>query len=204
MKVILAVKSVCPSQHSTWTGSHPLGQGTNFLVGVFASALVSWADHSMPLLTGVRSQWFPWKESPTPHPDWPHDLYLNPASTDESLKHCVLAMPYSLKHLLAKEPWKSHSQKVWIVLIAEIAGGCSSQRCLLHIIWDPLVLAVVFRKSAVCSSNQPVFLLSSSVSSRSVSVGVLMAHCIKLIQHQSWILVKIMYLHSVIYYQMHL
>uniref|UniRef100_A0AAR2IUI1 DUF3730 domain-containing protein n=1 Tax=Pygocentrus nattereri TaxID=42514 RepID=A0AAR2IUI1_PYGNA len=95
--------------------------GTDFLLDVFASALVSWADHSMPLLIGVRAQWFPWKQSTFQYPDLPHGLYVNTVSTDESLKQCVLAMPYSLKHLLAKEPWKSQSQKFidWLFSITE-------------------------------------------------------------------------------------
>uniref|UniRef100_A0AAR2JEK1 DUF3730 domain-containing protein n=1 Tax=Pygocentrus nattereri TaxID=42514 RepID=A0AAR2JEK1_PYGNA len=96
-------------------------KGTDFLLDVFASALVSWADHSMPLLIGVRAQWFPWKQSTFQYPDLPHGLYVNTVSTDESLKQCVLAMPYSLKHLLAKEPWKSQSQKFidWLFSITE-------------------------------------------------------------------------------------
>lgn len=66
----------------------------------------------MPVLIGIRGQWFPWQKS-SKHPDLPHDLYVNAASTEESVQQCVLAMPYSLKHLLAKEPWKAQSQKVW-------------------------------------------------------------------------------------------
>ncbi|KAI4896365.1 hypothetical protein NFI96_023028, partial [Prochilodus magdalenae] len=104
-------------------------EGTDFLLDVFTSALVSWADHSMPLLIGVRAQWFPWKQAPFQYPDLPHSLYVNTVSTDESLKQCVLAMPYSLKHLLAKEPWKSQSQKFidWLFSIAEAPGDALSQ-----------------------------------------------------------------------------
>ncbi|XP_066536485.1 focadhesin isoform X2 [Hoplias malabaricus] len=96
-------------------------EGTDFLLDVFASALVSWADHSMPLLIGVRAQWFPWKQSPTHYPGLPHGLFVNTVSIDESLKQCVLAMPHTLKHLLDKEPWKSQSQKFidWLFSIAE-------------------------------------------------------------------------------------
>lgn len=86
-------------------------QGTRFLLGVFAAALVSWADHTMPLLIGIRAQWFPWQTS-APKLDLAHDLYANTSSTEESVRQCLLAMPYSLKHLLVKEPWKSQSQKV--------------------------------------------------------------------------------------------
>uniref|UniRef100_A0A3B3ZXC9 Uncharacterized protein n=1 Tax=Periophthalmus magnuspinnatus TaxID=409849 RepID=A0A3B3ZXC9_9GOBI len=33
---------------------------TDFLLQVFSAAVVSWGDHSMPLLLGIRAQWFPW------------------------------------------------------------------------------------------------------------------------------------------------
>ncbi|XP_072543953.1 focadhesin [Salminus brasiliensis] len=104
-------------------------EGTGFLLDVFAAALVSWADHSMPLLIGVRAQWFPWKQSPLEYPDLPHGLYVNTVSTDESVKQCVLAMPYTLKHLLAKEPWKSQSQKFidWLFSITEAPKDTLSQ-----------------------------------------------------------------------------
>ncbi len=87
-------------------------QGTDFLLGLFAAAVVSWADHCAPLLVGIRAQWFPWQQS-----SWTtelsHDLYVNPDATELSLASCLLAIPYSLKQLLANEPWKSQSQKVW-------------------------------------------------------------------------------------------
>lgn len=70
----------------------------------------------MPLLIGIRAQWFPWQKS-SKHLDLPHDLYVNAAAPEESVKQCVLAMSYSLKQLLAKEPWKAQSQKVWSVEI---------------------------------------------------------------------------------------
>ncbi|MCJ8731688.1 hypothetical protein PDJAM_G00202240 [Pangasius djambal] len=103
-------------------------EGTSFLMDVFAAAVVSWADHSMPLLIGIRAQWFPWQKS-SKHLDLPHDLYVNPASTEESVKQCVLAMSYSLKHLLAKEPWKAQSQKFidWLFSLTEAPEESLSQ-----------------------------------------------------------------------------
>uniref|UniRef100_A0A4W4GES2 DUF3730 domain-containing protein n=1 Tax=Electrophorus electricus TaxID=8005 RepID=A0A4W4GES2_ELEEL len=86
-------------------------EGTEFLLGVFAAALASWADHSMPLLVGARAQWFPWRQSPMEHLDPPHGLYMTAAIAEESLKQCLLGMPHSLKQLLTKEPWKAQSQK---------------------------------------------------------------------------------------------
>ncbi|XP_060730282.1 focadhesin [Tachysurus vachellii] len=95
-------------------------EGTSLLMDVFAAAVVSWADHSMPLLIGIRAQWFPWQKS-SKHLDLPHDLYVNTTSTETSVKQCVLAMSYSLMHLLAKEPWKAQSQKFidWLFSLTE-------------------------------------------------------------------------------------
>ncbi|XP_067301442.1 focadhesin isoform X2 [Pseudorasbora parva] len=95
-------------------------QGTDFLLGVFAAAVASWADHCAPLLIGIRAQWFPWQES-AQTTDLPHALYVNPATTELAVTSCLTGIPYSLKQLLAKEPWKSQSQKFidWLFSITE-------------------------------------------------------------------------------------
>uniref|UniRef100_A0A672R7K7 Focadhesin n=1 Tax=Sinocyclocheilus grahami TaxID=75366 RepID=A0A672R7K7_SINGR len=90
-------------------------EGTDFLLGVFAAAVVSWADHCTPLLVGIRAQWFPWQQS-SRTTELSHDLYVNPDATELSLASCLLGIPYSIKQLLTKEPWKSQSQKVWHLL----------------------------------------------------------------------------------------
>uniref|UniRef100_A0A671ND01 Uncharacterized protein n=1 Tax=Sinocyclocheilus anshuiensis TaxID=1608454 RepID=A0A671ND01_9TELE len=94
--------------------------GTDFLLGVFAAAVVSWADHCTPLLVGIRAQWFPWQQS-SRTTELSHDLYVNPDATELSLASCLLGIPYSIKQLLAKEPWKSQSQKFidWLFSITE-------------------------------------------------------------------------------------
>uniref|UniRef100_A0A8B9KE04 Focadhesin n=1 Tax=Astyanax mexicanus TaxID=7994 RepID=A0A8B9KE04_ASTMX len=96
-------------------------EGTDFLLEVFAAAVVSWANHSTPVIVGVRAQWFPWRQFSAEYPDVPRGLYVNSVSTDESVKQCVLAVPYALKLLLDKEPWKSQSQKFidWLFSITE-------------------------------------------------------------------------------------
>uniref|UniRef100_A0A4W4GFD6 DUF3730 domain-containing protein n=1 Tax=Electrophorus electricus TaxID=8005 RepID=A0A4W4GFD6_ELEEL len=103
--------------------------GTEFLLGVFAAALASWADHSMPLLVGARAQWFPWRQSPMEHLDPPHGLYMTAAIAEESLKQCLLGMPHSLKQLLTKEPWKAQSQKFtdWLFSLVEAPKESLSQ-----------------------------------------------------------------------------
>ncbi|XP_042615559.1 focadhesin isoform X2 [Cyprinus carpio] len=95
-------------------------EGTDFLLGVFAAAVVSWADHCVPLLIGIRAQWFPWQQSSLTT-ELSHDLYVNPAITELSVTSCLLAIPCSMKKLLAKEPWKSQSQKFidWLFSITE-------------------------------------------------------------------------------------
>uniref|UniRef100_A0A8C1DHG3 Focadhesin n=1 Tax=Cyprinus carpio carpio TaxID=630221 RepID=A0A8C1DHG3_CYPCA len=90
-------------------------EGTDFLLGVFAAAVVSWADHCVPLLIGIRAQWFPWQQSSLTT-ELSHELYVNPAITELSVTSCLLAIPCSMKKLLAKEPWKSQSQKAWQLL----------------------------------------------------------------------------------------
>uniref|UniRef100_A0A672R7J8 Focadhesin n=1 Tax=Sinocyclocheilus grahami TaxID=75366 RepID=A0A672R7J8_SINGR len=95
-------------------------EGTDFLLGVFAAAVVSWADHCTPLLVGIRAQWFPWQQS-SRTTELSHDLYVNPDATELSLASCLLGIPYSIKQLLTKEPWKSQSQKFidWLFSITE-------------------------------------------------------------------------------------
>ncbi|KAF4111436.1 focadhesin [Onychostoma macrolepis] len=93
---------------------------TDFLLSVFAAAVVSWADHCAPLLVGIRAQWFPWQQS-SRTTELSHDLYVNPDATELSLASCLLGIPYSIKQLLAKEPWKSQSQKFidWLFSVTE-------------------------------------------------------------------------------------
>ncbi|XP_073669467.1 focadhesin [Paramisgurnus dabryanus] len=95
-------------------------EGTDFLLNVFAVAVASWADHCAPVLVGIRAQWFPWRQS-SQTLDLFHDLYVNPASTELSVASCQIAIPYSIKELLSKEPWKSQLQKFidWLFSITE-------------------------------------------------------------------------------------
>uniref|UniRef100_A0A6Q2XG47 DUF3730 domain-containing protein n=1 Tax=Esox lucius TaxID=8010 RepID=A0A6Q2XG47_ESOLU len=87
------------------------GDATDFLLQVFAAAVVSWADHTMPLLLGLRTQWFPWQQGAKP-PGLPHALYGDAALAEQSVSLCLLGLPYSLRQLLAKEPWREQSLKV--------------------------------------------------------------------------------------------
>uniref|UniRef100_A0A8K9UM34 DUF3730 domain-containing protein n=1 Tax=Oncorhynchus mykiss TaxID=8022 RepID=A0A8K9UM34_ONCMY len=84
---------------------------TDFLLQVFAAAVISWGDHTMPLLLGVRTQWFPWQQGSEP-PGLPHALYGDAVLAEQSVSLCLLGLPHSLRQLLAKEPWREQSQKV--------------------------------------------------------------------------------------------
>lgn len=89
---------------------HPV-QATDFLLQVFAAAVISWGDHTMPLLLGIRTQWFPWQQGSEP-PGLPHALYGDAVLAEQSVSLCLLGLPHSLRQLLAKEPWREQSQKV--------------------------------------------------------------------------------------------
>uniref|UniRef100_A0A673VZE3 Focadhesin n=1 Tax=Salmo trutta TaxID=8032 RepID=A0A673VZE3_SALTR len=86
----------------------------DFLLQVFAAAVISWGDHTMPLLLGVRTQWFPWQQGSEP-PGLPHALYGDSVLAEQSVSLCLLGLPHSLRQLLAKEPWREQSQKVVLV-----------------------------------------------------------------------------------------
>uniref|UniRef100_A0A3P9C1V1 Focadhesin n=1 Tax=Maylandia zebra TaxID=106582 RepID=A0A3P9C1V1_9CICH len=93
---------------------------TDFLFQLFAAAVVSWGDHIMPLLFGIRVQWFPWQPAPKPQA-LTHGLYGEESSVDGALSQCLLAMSHSLPRLLDKEPWSSQTPKFidWLLSIME-------------------------------------------------------------------------------------
>lgn len=85
-----------------------LRQATDFLLQVFAAAVVSWADHHMALLLGVRARWFPWQ-----HDDGACGLQPSEGG-EQSFTLCLQALPLCLPLLLARQPWSSSSHKVWL------------------------------------------------------------------------------------------
>lgn len=91
-------------------------QATDFLFQLFAAAVVSWSDHIMPLLFGIRVQWFPWQPDPKPQA-LTHGLYGEESSVDGALSQCLLAMSHSLPRLLDKEPWSSQTPKVSVCAV---------------------------------------------------------------------------------------
>ncbi|XP_053199817.1 focadhesin [Scomber japonicus] len=93
---------------------------TDFLFHVFAAAVVSWGDHFMPLLLGIRAQWFPWQPDSKP-PALQHSLYGEESIADDAQSPCMLGMSYSLALLLDKEPWSCQAHKFidWLLSITE-------------------------------------------------------------------------------------
>ncbi|XP_075896591.1 focadhesin isoform X2 [Nelusetta ayraudi] len=91
-------------------------QATDFLLQVFAAAVVSWADHQVPLLLGVRAQWFPGQLQATPTAGDGEE-----SSGEDGLALCLLALPHCLHLLLATEPWNTHTHKCvdWLLSISE-------------------------------------------------------------------------------------
>lgn len=101
-------------------------QATDFLFQVFAASVVSWGDHLMPLLYGVRAQWFPWEVNAKPQP-LQHCLYGDESLADRALPQCLLGLPHSLARLLDKEPWSGQTQKVGVsTCLKQIILGCDS------------------------------------------------------------------------------
>ncbi|XP_077401098.1 focadhesin isoform X2 [Vanacampus margaritifer] len=93
---------------------------TDFLFQVFAAAVVSWGDHSVPLLLGIRAGWFPWS-APSKPAALTHALYGTESLTEGTLPRCLLGLPHSLPALLNKEPWNCHLHKFieWLLGIVE-------------------------------------------------------------------------------------
>uniref|UniRef100_A0A8C6P7N1 Focadhesin n=1 Tax=Nothobranchius furzeri TaxID=105023 RepID=A0A8C6P7N1_NOTFU len=93
---------------------------TDFLFQLFSAAVVSWGDHFMPLLYGVRAQWFPWRaESRSPR--LKHQLYGEDSLTAGILQQSLMGMSHSLPLLLHKEPWCNQTHKFldWLLSISE-------------------------------------------------------------------------------------
>ncbi|KAG7249770.1 hypothetical protein CRUP_033529, partial [Coryphaenoides rupestris] len=96
----------------------PPSQATDFLLRVFAGAVVSWGDRATPLLLGVRPTWS------LPRLPGPGDA---PCSDGRRLAEgwalvpCLDGLAHSLERLLDREPWSGQAQKFldWLLSIAE-------------------------------------------------------------------------------------
>uniref|UniRef100_A0A3Q3MEQ0 Focadhesin n=1 Tax=Labrus bergylta TaxID=56723 RepID=A0A3Q3MEQ0_9LABR len=93
---------------------------TDFLFHLFSAAVVSWGDHFMPLLLGIRDRWFPWQQGSKPQ-TLQHSLYGGESFTELALPQCMLGVSHSLPVLLDKEPWSGQTHKFidWLLSITE-------------------------------------------------------------------------------------
>ncbi|KAG9464954.1 hypothetical protein GDO78_019147 [Eleutherodactylus coqui] len=94
-----------------------LWKAVDFLLRVFAAAVVAWGDHATPLLLGIHGSWL----SGNPEsPFSPFSLGKHPMDM-LIVNECFTALPASLQSLLAKEPWKEHAQKFvdWMMNLLE-------------------------------------------------------------------------------------
>ncbi|KAM3938350.1 focadhesin [Leptodactylus fuscus] len=102
---------------STSLQNVPLRKGVDFLLHVFAASVVAWGDHATPLLLGIRGNWSSWNNG---SPSTPGSLGKHPMDM-LTVNECLNALPASLQSLLAKEPWKEHTQKFidWMMNLLE-------------------------------------------------------------------------------------
>ncbi|XP_073492413.1 focadhesin [Aquarana catesbeiana] len=94
-----------------------LSEALDFFLQVFAASVVAWADHATPLLLGVCGSWIPCKNEAPLTPGCLANQSLDIVTVHE----CLTALPLSLQLLLAKEPWKEHTQKFidWLMTLLE-------------------------------------------------------------------------------------
>nr|XP_056704217.1 focadhesin isoform X1 [Euleptes europaea] len=93
-------------------------EAVNFLLWIFAAAVVAWADHAAPMLLGLCADWLS-GESET---SGISANYLGKRPVDTlAVQETLTLLPSSLKNLLAKELWKEQTQKFidWLVSIME-------------------------------------------------------------------------------------
>ncbi|NXS08383.1 FOCAD protein, partial [Neodrepanis coruscans] len=97
-----------------------LKECTDFLLWLFASSVVVWADHGAPLLLGISADWSLWKDHTTLL-ELPED-HIGKHPTDMfAVQQTLILLPSSISLLLAKEPWKEQTQKFidWLINMME-------------------------------------------------------------------------------------
>lgn len=103
-------------------------QALDFLLLIFAVAVVAWGDHEAPLLLGLSASWLPWhQENGLAGPE---SSFLGRSPMHRvSLQEALTLLPSSMLLLLQKEPWKEQTQKVRLAAscLAGQAGLCLQQ-----------------------------------------------------------------------------
>ncbi|KAL1777267.1 focadhesin isoform X1 [Sigmodon hispidus] len=98
-----------------------LDEALDFLLLIFAAAVVAWADHEAPLLLGLSASWLPWhRENGTGGPAT--TLLGRSPMHRVTVQEVLTLLPSSMLLLLQKEPWKEQTQKFidWLFSIMEI------------------------------------------------------------------------------------
>ncbi|XP_016060960.1 PREDICTED: focadhesin [Miniopterus natalensis] len=129
-----------------------LDEALDFLLLIFASAVVAWADHAGPLLLGLSASWLPWHQENGPA--GPASSFLGRSPMHRvTLQEALTLLPSSMLLLLQKEPWKEQTQKFidWLFNIMESPkeGLSAKSRGLLKATLLSLRALPEFKKKAV-------------------------------------------------------
>lgn len=98
-----------------------LDEALDYLLIIFAAAVVAWADHEAPLLLGLSASWLPWHRENGPGGPAAALLGRSPMHR-VTVQEVLTLLPGSMLLLLQKEPWKEQTQKFidWLFSIVEI------------------------------------------------------------------------------------
>ncbi|XP_060988631.1 focadhesin isoform X2 [Dama dama] len=124
----------------------------DFLLLIFAAAVVAWADHAAPLLLGLSASWLPWHQEHGPAGPASSLLGRSPLHR-VTLQEALTLLPSSMPLLLQKEPWKEQTQKFidWLFSIMESPkeGLSAKSKDLLKATLLSLRVLPEFKKKAV-------------------------------------------------------
>ncbi|XP_012925111.2 focadhesin [Heterocephalus glaber] len=104
---------------STSVQNMVLEEALDFLLLIFATAVVAWADHEAPLLLGLSASWLPWHQNAQ---CGPASSFLGMSTVPRvTLQEALTLLPHSMLLLLQKELWKEQTQKFidWLFSIME-------------------------------------------------------------------------------------
>nr|KAF6433433.1 hypothetical protein HJG59_005249 [Molossus molossus] len=126
-------------------------EALDFLLLIFATAVVAWADHAAPLLLGLSASWLPWHQE---NPTGPTSSFLGRSPVHRvTLQEVLTLLPSSMLLLLQKEPWKEQTQKFidWLFNLMESPkeGLSVKSRDLLKATLLSLRVLPEFKKKAV-------------------------------------------------------
>ncbi|XP_026362239.2 focadhesin isoform X1 [Ursus arctos] len=137
---------------STSVQNVTLDEALDFLLLLFAAAVVTWADHAAPLLLGLSASWLPWHREGGPAGSASSFLGRSPVHR-VTLQEALTLLPGSMPLLLQKEPWKEQTQKFidWLLGIMESPkeGLSAKSRDLLKATLLSLRVLPEFKKKAV-------------------------------------------------------